>query len=127
MDDREKSRRWRSVLVLAALVALAGGIYCVLALRGLGIPCLFHRITGWQCPGCGNSRAALALLRLDLGAALGYNPLFPLEFGYLGWVILCCCRSYLRGGRFAYRPKAVWVDAGMLCLVLLWGVVRNFL
>ena len=127
MNRNEMVRRWRRVLLTGLAVLGLGAIYCGLALRGIGIPCLFHRVTGWQCPGCGNSRAVLALLRLDLGAALEYNLLFPLEFLYLGWVLFCCCRSYLRGGRFAYQPRRVWMDAGILCLVLIWGVVRNFL
>ena len=40
--------------------------------------CAFRAITGVPCPTCGGTRALLALARLDLGAALAWNPLVTL-------------------------------------------------
>ena len=37
--------------------------------------CLFKSITGLACPGCGTTRAGLALLDGNFSAALGTNPL----------------------------------------------------
>ena len=120
----------RRILILFAFagVAVAGiAVFYLLAQRGIGIGCLFHEITGLQCPGCGNSRAALALLRLDVVGALRYNLLFPLEFSYLLWVLCHGSMAYLKSGRFRYLPKWVWMDASVLALVLIWGIVRNFI
>ena len=42
----------------------------------LGLPpCLFHELAGIPCPACGGTRALLALLRFDPGAAFAWNPL----------------------------------------------------
>jgi len=38
--------------------------------------CPFSRIFHTPCPGCGMSRAYIALLRFDIAAAFGYHPLF---------------------------------------------------
>lgn len=38
--------------------------------------CPLRNLTGIPCPGCGMSRAWLALLRLDVGSALAYHPMF---------------------------------------------------
>lgn len=38
-------------------------------------PCIFHRVTGLHCPGCGNTRALHALLHGDVAASLSYNLL----------------------------------------------------
>lgn len=49
--------------------------------------CLFRRFTGLPCPGCGMSRAWLAVLRGDIAVALAYHPLFwtvP-AVGWLMW------------------------------------------
>ena len=35
--------------------------------------CVLYRWTGLYCPGCGNTRAVLALLEGDVPRALGYN------------------------------------------------------
>jgi hypothetical protein len=119
-------RHWLLLLGAAALLA-ALCFFVFLSKKGIGIPCLFYRLTGLQCPGCGNSRAALALLQLDLPTALRYNLLFPLEFLYLGWVVLHCCRSYLRGGSFTYKSPAVWLDIALLAVIMLWWLIRNLL
>ncbi len=37
--------------------------------------CVFHGLTGWPCPTCGTTRAALALLDGHPVQALAYNPL----------------------------------------------------
>lgn len=37
--------------------------------------CLFHRLTGLSCPTCGSTRMTLSLLRGDVQAAVGSNPL----------------------------------------------------
>lgn len=55
-----------------ALPALA--ITSLLALLPQSI-CLFRITLGLPCPACGLTRAALALLRLDLAAATRFHPL----------------------------------------------------
>lgn len=121
------TRRHRNLLLAGLLAAAAAAVFCLLAWAGIGIPCLFRRITGLLCPGCGNSRAALALLRLDLAAALEYNLLFPLEFAYLLWVAACSSRAYLKGKPFTYNPPAPALDIALLVIILLWGILRNIL
>lgn len=40
----------------------------------IGWPCLFHFLTGWYCPGCGGTRAAIHLLHGDIAGSLIYHP-----------------------------------------------------
>ncbi|MFD0679012.1 MULTISPECIES: DUF2752 domain-containing protein [unclassified Paenibacillus] len=50
------------------------------------VPCVSHELTGFYCPGCGITRAALSFLTLDFYQAFRYNPLvfliFPLYITY---------------------------------------------
>ena len=39
-------------------------------------PCPVKALSGIPCPACGSGRAALALARFDVLAALAWNPLF---------------------------------------------------
>ena len=66
---------WPAVGLLGAGVAL--GIER-LPTPLFGSLCAFHLLTGLPCPGCGGTRAVLALLRLDPAAALAFNPLVAL-------------------------------------------------
>ena len=127
MTNSSPSRRSIHILLISLGIFFAVVVFYVLAVHGIGIPCLFHKVTGLLCPGCGNSRAALALLRLDVAGALAYNLLFPLEFFYLAWVYFCCCRQYLKTGKFTYRPPFIAADIAILILLVLWWVVRNLI
>ncbi len=127
MKQRKFSIRHRNLLLgtLGCLCLVA--VFYFLSLWDIGILCPFRKLTGFLCPGCGNSRAVLALLRLDFAAALGHNLLFPAELFYLGWVLFHCCKRYLSGNRFSYRPPHIWLDIALLILLLLWWLLRNIL
>lgn len=127
MDHKIFRRRVIHILLLSLGIVLLAVLFYLLAAAGIGLPCLFHKFTGLLCPGCGNSRAAICLLRLDIAGAFGYNLLFPVEFLYLAWVYFFCCQSYLKGGKFAYKPPFPILDLILLILILLWGVVRNII
>ena len=67
-------------------IAAAGFTYLVAVPNQYKIPCAFHLATGLQCPGCGLTRACLAVLRGDIPAAFNYNQLvffLPLFLGAL--------------------------------------------
>jgi len=127
MQDPVIRRRLLRLGLLTLGLAFAAAVFVLLAEAGIGIGCPFHKLTGLQCPGCGNSRAAMALLRLDFAAAFSYNPTFPLQFGYLGWVYLSCCVSYLKGKRFTYKPLVPALDIVLLVIFILWGILRNLI
>lgn len=40
-----------------------------------GFPCLFQLMTGYYCPGCGGTRAAVFLLHGEIGKSVQYHPL----------------------------------------------------
>lgn len=117
----------RKMVVLGiTLGVLAGGLLLAyLVFQGLYIPCPFHELTGFQCPGCGNTRATMALLRLDIKAMLSYNILYPMQILYVLRIYFVCAGNYIRNGRFSYRAKPDWIDITCLSLLLVWTVVRN--
>ena len=64
-----------------------GTFLAAVALYSVTVGCLLRRLTGISCPGCGLSRAYLACLRLDFGAAFTFHPLFPLLPPYLLYLL----------------------------------------
>jgi hypothetical protein len=69
-DDRRIAWLWATCAALAIAMRPFW-----MAMAPLLPACPFHRITGVACPGCGTTRAVLALLRLDFAAGLAVNPL----------------------------------------------------
>ena len=48
-------------------------------------PCIFHQVTGLDCPGCGAQRALHQLLHGHLIAALRLNAMFVLSLPLAAW------------------------------------------
>lgn len=113
------------ILKVTLLTLFFLGGYAVLAYNGWGIPCLIKKITGLDCPGCGNTRASLALLRFDIKSMLQYNLFFPLECVYVIGVYSACSVNYIKKGKFSYHTKPNFFDISFLVLLVLWTVVRN--
>ena len=120
-------KRWYTLSLVTAAALAAVALFYILARNGIGFSCLFYELTGLQCPGCGNSRAMIALLQLDPLEAIQYNLLFPLEFSYLLWVLVRSCCTYFKTGHFSYKPKYLWLDIAILVIVILWGILRNLI
>ncbi|MCE9624248.1 MAG: DUF2752 domain-containing protein [Deltaproteobacteria bacterium] len=45
--------------------------------------CMFHQLTGWDCPGCGLTRAMVAMFHGQWLRALEFNALAPVVALYL--------------------------------------------
>ena len=86
--------------------------------------CLFHALTGLNCPGCGATRAAYQLLHGHLLRALHDNALFVLMLVALAargaWVVRQ--KVLKQPAAFVVSPGTVWA---FLVVVLAFTVLRN--
>lgn len=113
---------WRDRLIIAAPLL---GLIMLMAVsptdEGPTI-CPFALCTGTACPGCGMTRAASALVRGDLGAALSLHPLVPLIVLQLagGWVWYLLRRTG-RAQPLSNRALNVILLATGLALLAVWA------
>lgn len=122
-----KRRLQKLFLAFLLIGLLTTGYTLFFHLTGFGLPCPFHILTGLYCPGCGNSRALLALFSLHPAEALRYNYLMPLEVLYILYVVHCTAKQYLQTGvyRLVIGSEVIgWVFIGIL---LVWWIVRNLM
>jgi hypothetical protein len=106
----------RALRVLGALAVLA----LLLLLRAPVCP--MAAITHHPCPGCGLTRATVALLRGHLGEAVRLHPLAPLVSPLIGGFLAYAAARYVREGRWpATEGKAAgrMAAAGLLLWVML--------
>ena len=122
-----KKRLWLVLFLWGALLMAGVGYGGFCATTGQGIPCILHKLTGLDCPGCGMTRAVLALARLDIAAAFGYNAIWPVILGYLLWVGLGMSAAFVKRGEAFYLPGKTWMHAVILAVILGFGILRNFI
>ena len=110
--------------MLVAFTA-AGILYYFITRLGIAIPCMFHKITGFYCPGCGVSRMCIHLIQLDFYKAFRSNPGVFISLPFLAVLFLMHLHDYIR---YNHIPKYKWltvleiIDAVIL---IIFGVLRN--
>lgn len=114
----------RILLLAGGIVVCAAGaaVYFLLDPTRVAIfpPCLFHEITGLDCPGCGAQRALHQLLHGNVIAAIRLNAMFVLSLPLLGWVgarfLVGYCTNTPVNFRFRWWGLyiAAWIAFGIL-------------
>ena len=109
------------------VLALGAGFALIVVLR---VPvCPMAGVLGVPCPGCGLTRATLALLHGDLRSALHLHPLVLLIAPIFMWAVASAAFGYVRGPRPGRNPRpwlasrlATALAFGLLVLTLgVWG------
>lgn len=116
----------RTTLAFAALMAGAVGGVALLTrfdprTAGFFPPCVFHRLTGLQCPGCGATRAMHALVHGDFVGALHDNAMFVLMLPAIA--VLLGAEILLPPARRPFVPGwAIWT---LFAVLMTFTVARN--
>ena len=95
--------------------------------------CIFHTVTGLECPGCGSQRAIHQILSGNIVEALKYNALVVAAIPYLFlWAGLHLWEKLTKNSKLKerirsiygilYHDKAVYI---ILSVVIIFWIVRN--
>lgn len=74
LQPKRPFRATRGLVCLGGFFGYGLALSALYATTGIGLPCPFRAITGWQCPLCGGTRLGRALLEGDVAAAFVDNP-----------------------------------------------------
>jgi hypothetical protein len=83
-------------------------------------PCLFHAITGFDCPGCGTTRALHHLLHGRVAEAFRLNPMVFAGLGLFGFSLPSLARG--ERPRFVDHP---WFGWTAIAVLMVWWIARN--
>lgn len=86
-------------------------------LNGPIIPCIFNKITGLFCPGCGMTRAVHSMMHFEIGQALRYNFLIIIIPPFMGIYLFLHYKSA--------DKAAMIITYAMLIITISYGVARN--
>lgn len=120
-----KDRRLKKVIFTALLLVALCLTGVLLSKAGFGIPCVFHKISGLECPGCGITRMVGAFLEGNLSRAWRYNPFTFLAAPILLVLMLRLAARYIRSGQPMLTRKenlVVWV---LVVCAVIFGIMRN--
>ena len=84
--------------------------------------CMFHQVTGLNCPGCGGLRATHQLLHGHLATAFRLNPLFVVA---IPAIIIFFIRVVLKKSpekKISFQPAWLWIA---LAVIIAFGITRN--
>ena len=99
-------------------------IYCIInSFLNIGIPCLFHKITGLYCPGCGITRMISSIINFDFYQAFRYNPLiFILFILFIIYLIIKLFVKILFNKNLKIPPIVLNI---IIILLIIFGIMRN--
>lgn len=134
--QRPASGATRRLRYVGSFFAAGLGLSVLYATTGVGLPCPFRALTGWECPLCGGTRMGGALLHGEIGAAFAFNPVALIGLGVLAvvgaaWLVELAGGPRVRGPEAlrhrlgAVRPNQ-WLVAGVV-FAALYTVLRNLL
>lgn len=95
-----------------------------LKLAGHAIPCMFRKITGWLCPGCGITTMIVCMANLDFQGAWEANPFL---FATLPLILPEFLYVYFRHKKKEALPE--WNNTLLVLYTIalcIFGVLRNF-
>ena len=122
--DRQQRKKYL-FRVWAEVLAAGFAYFLVITFTSLRIPCIFHLLTGYLCPGCGVTRMAYALIHLDFKGAFAYNPYVLCILPFLIPYGVYRSRKFINGSGDHYSPLETAVLVLLLIGALLFGVIRN--
>lgn len=136
LPSKRPFRAERGLAYLGGFFGYGLALSALYATTGIGMPCPFRALTGWQCPLCGGTRLGRALLDGDIAAAFAYNPVVLVGLAVLTvlgvlWTVEALGGPAARLPRtWAVRAQAVhpthWLVLGLVVAVA-FVVLRNLL
>lgn len=125
--DRKRRKRIIKLTVVCASVLLLGIAYYIsYRFLKVSVPCVFRRLTGFYCPGCGLTRMFAAIFEGDIVAAFGYNRLCFILLPLAVIMIIRASLRYIRCGKVLDGNKAdIIILLSAAALLVVFGILRN--
>lgn len=121
-----KKRIIKIILIIAISIIGLITYYYLNQNYNFSIPCLFHKITGYYCPGCGITRCLFSLLQGKIYQAFMYNqlvfillPFIILYFIYTTYIYIFNKKNTL----INKIPNYIYII--LLIIVISYGIIRN--
>lgn len=118
--------------VLVGILAVAICAFLFVKCTGFSIQlpmCIFLRLTGCYCPGCGGTRAFVQLLKGHILTSFYYHPVVLYGAIVCGWYLISHTIEYVTKGKCAIgmRYRDIYLYAAIILILLNWMIKNLFL
>ncbi len=126
LTDNLMYQRLKETLKPIVILMAVGFLYIILRhLTGFYLPCLFHRLTGFYCSGCGITRMFLHILKGEWTKAFSSNCVVFCLLPFFGVGYLRHVYRYVR-----WNKKGLSRTENILCyiviaILIVFGIIRN--
>lgn len=104
-------------------IIISIGYYFLNLKFSFSIPCIFHKLTGFYCPGCGITRMIFAMLRFDFYQAFRFNPfIFLLLIVYSVYLFIYIIVK-VKLKKELIIPRYLYYV--LLVITIIFGILRN--
>lgn len=121
-----KKRLLFLVVIAIILMFIFNVYYFIFIKNGIVIPCIFHEITGFYCPGCGVTRMFLSLIKFDFYQAFRYNQLIFISLPFIIILVVDKFIKWIIGNpNYLYKKigNKVWII--LLIVTVFFAIIRN--
>lgn len=123
-----KKRFFKVMFRILIVILIFYGYYFLYRKYKIGIPCIFHKLTGLLCPGCGITRCLFSLIEGKFYQAFCYNQLVFILWPFIILYVLYRAYLYITDSKdmiICKIPNRYFVL--LLIVVLLFGIGRNII
>lgn len=127
MIKLNKTKHRVLVCSLPIVVVVFGYLAARFIIDNFTLPeCIIYRLLGWHCPGCGNTRAVIALMQGDLLLSLRQNPMIII---LLFTVILLYAEVIAKSFDKKWRSpiRNYYYLYGVMIGLIIFYILRNFI
>lgn len=123
-----KERMFNVIKINILLLLIFITYYLVNKYTGIYIPCIFNKITGLKCPGCGITRLLFNLVKFNFEKAFFYNPLVFIYLPFIVAYYFYICYIYVKDKKdnvLVKIPNFVWNI--LIIITISYGIIRNII
>lgn len=118
--------RFAKIGLLILVPVIIGLFFFINPEKGGVFPeCIFHKITGYYCPGCGSQRAFHAFLHLDVRGVLRNNLLFLPGGAAVTYGILLPVVNRVFHKNYPNVLYNKWTPLLFFAIIVAFGILRN--
>ncbi len=120
-----KAKRKYNVFIILLFIVGLPVLYFVNPSETPLVPCIFNKITGWKCAGCGITRASHQILHGNFEAAWNFNPIIFVTVPVVSYLVFGFILREWFGKQLPTIRMPLWLYIALGITIIIFTVVRN--